>query len=99
VVWRDDDYTNGVQESKTSVRTRRVDAETTTATKDQVIDAGGNNVSLAGGFTLPDNAITRISVLHILKKNSSGEGGTIEAKAGFYRGGGNPPTLIGWFPN
>jgi hypothetical protein len=74
------------------IRMRRRRVQTTTATANQVLDDGGT----FGGedFTLPDNAVTRIEVTLLVKKNATGAGGTIKAEADYYRAGG-PPTLIG----
>jgi hypothetical protein len=77
---------------RTTVRSRRRQAYTSTASANQVIEDGA---SFEGqDFVLLDNAVTRVAILHLLKKSSTVSGGSIEVKADYVRNGG-APTLIG----
>jgi hypothetical protein len=90
--WKDSADTSTTS-SKTAAYSRRRDTQTTDATPSQIIDNGG---TYAGeDFTLPDNAITRIRVLLLVKKNGAAAGGTIDLQGDFYRDAGGNATLIG----
>ena len=74
-------------------RERRLRAQTTTAAAAQILDDGG--VYGTEDFTLPENAITRVSATLLVKKDATAAGGTIDMLATFYRDGAGAATPIG----
>lgn len=92
-VWRDTSLT-GTIALKVQSRSRRLQAQTTTATANQVIDAGGDS-GTGEDFVLPASSMTRLVFLITMKKASTADGGTIEVKADYVRNGSGAPTLIG----
>lgn len=93
-VWADSGATEGTAAAaKIQERARRRQIQTTTASANQVIEDGGS----FGGvdLTLPDNAITHLAVLLLVKKNGAAAGGSIKIEADYYRDAAGAPTIIG----
>lgn len=97
VVWTLVGYTpptsNQQHSPKTRTQFRAVSVQTTTDDVDQVIVTGGvvDGIDMA----LPDNTITRVTDLVILRKPGTADGGTIEVKSDWVRDGGGAPVQLG----
>lgn len=94
--WKDTAATDATAVApKIYLYTRRNDTgHTTTATANQVVDAGNYLVAKLD-LALPNNAITTVEITIEVKRPGTADGGTITLVGTFIRNGGGAPVRIG----